>query len=304
MTEFNIHILGCGSSLPTGRHLPTSQIVNIRGKLYMIDCGEGAQRQMRLQHLSFGKLVAIFISHLHGDHCFGLPGLLSTLGMFGRTGDLHVIGPRGLKNFLEPILVQFCAGMPYKVIITECDTKEVQTVWDDKSICISTLPLKHRVPTQGYIFREKTTERHLDKASADFYGVPRSAYPKIIAGEDFITEEGETIPNARLTKAGQMPRSYAYCSDTIFLPNNAPLIGPVSLLYHEATFTKDLKERTIKTGHSTAQEAAEMALLTGSKRLLIGHYSARYKGYDELLREAQSVFVDTEAAYEGLCVKL
>lgn len=304
MTEFSVHILGCGSSLPTGRHLPTAQVVNIRGKLYMIDCGEGAQRQMRLQHLGFGRLVAIFISHLHGDHCFGLPGLISSLGMLGRTGDLHIIGPIGLRAFLEPILEQFCVGMAYKVIIRECDTEQAQVVWDDKSVSISTLPLRHRVPTQGYLFREKTTVRHLDKASADFFGVPLSAYPSIIAGEDFVTEEGETIANARLTKPGQTPRSYAYCSDTMFVPDNAPLIGAVDLLYHEATFTKKLKPRAQQTGHSTAEEAAQMARLTGAKRLLIGHYSARYHGHKELLKEARAVFANTTAAQEGLCLKL
>lgn len=302
--EFNIHILGCGSSLPTSKHLPSSQVVNIRGKLYMIDCGEGAQRQMRMHHLGFGKLVAIFISHLHGDHCFGLPGLISSLGMLGRTGDLHIVGPTGLQSFVMPILEQFCQGMPYKVIITECDTRKPQIVWDDKSVCISTLPLKHRVATQGYIFREKTTPRHLDKASADFFGVPRSVYPKIIAGEDFVTDEGNLIPNNRLTKPGQPPRSYAYCSDTAFVPSNAPLIGAVDLLYHEATFTSDLKARAVQTGHSTASEAAKMALLTGAKKLLIGHYSARYHSYTELLQEAQATFPETIAAYEGLCVKL
>lgn len=302
--EFNVHILGCGSSLPTSRHLPTSQVVNIRGKLYMIDCGEGAQRQMRQQHLSFSKLVAIFISHLHGDHCFGLPGLLSSLGMLGRTGDLHIIGPVGLEAFLRPILHQFCTGMPYEVIIHVFDTKVKQVVWDDKSVTITSLPLKHRVPTQGYLFQEKTTIRHLDKASADFYGVPRTHYPKIIAGEDFINEEGELIPNYRLTKPGQKPRSYAYCSDTKFIPENASLFEGVSLLYHEATFTQALKARARQTGHSTAREAAQMAILSRAKKLLIGHYSARYHGYDELLEEAQASFPETIAAYEGLCIKL
>lgn len=270
----------------------------------MIDCGEGAQRQMRLQHLGFGKLVAIFISHLHGDHCFGLPGLISSLGMLGRTGDLHLIGPVGLKNFLSPILEQFCAGMPYQVIIKECNTNISQVVWEDKSVRISTLPLKHRVPTQGYIFREKVTERHLDKAAADFFGVPRATYPKLIAGEDFTTEEGEIIANSRLTKPGQQPRSYAYCSDTMFLPENAPLIGAVDLLYHEATFTSALQARAIQTGHSTANQAARMAALAGAKKLLIGHYSARYRGYEELLKEARATFPESQAAYEGLCIKL
>lgn len=302
--EFNVHILGCGSSLPTGRHLPSAQIVQIRSKLYMIDCGEGAQRQMRKMRLSFNKLVCIFITHLHGDHCFGLPGLLSSLAMLGRKGDLHLFGPVGLRAYIEPILSQFCASMAYQVIIHEYDTKQPQLVWEDKSVSVSTLPLEHRIPTQGYVFREKTTERHLDKASADFYGVPRSAYPSILSGADYVNDEGETIPNSRLTKPGQCPRSYAYCSDTLFLPHNAPLIGPVDLLYHEATFLSNLQARALQTGHSTAKEAGQMAQLSGAKRLLIGHYSARYTDFQELLNEARHVFPNTDAAEEGLSLHL
>ncbi|KGN83729.1 ribonuclease Z [Porphyromonas sp. COT-290 OH860] len=304
MSDFNVHILGCGSALPTVAHLPSSQVVELRGKLYMIDCGEGAQRQMRLQRLNFGKLVAIFISHLHGDHCFGLPGLISSLGMLGRTGNLHIIGPVGLKRFLEPILEQFCDQMAYRVVLTETDTRQGQTVWEDRSVTISTIPLKHRTPTQGYLFREKVTPLHLDKASADFYGIPLAAYPAILRGEDFVSEAGEVIPNSRLTKRGREARSYAYCSDTSYLPNNAPLIKGVTLLYHEATFLTSESARAGQTGHSTAREAALMAQSAEAKRLLIGHYSARYHATDDLLAEARAIFPCTEAANEGMCLEL
>lgn len=304
MSDFKVHILGCGSALPTGVHLPTSQVVELRNKLYMIDCGEGAQRQMRLQHLSFGKLVAVFISHLHGDHCFGLPGLLSTLGLLGRTGELHLIGPIGLKRFVQPILEQFCDKMPYEVLITETDDQIPQQVWEDRSVRIETIPLKHRTPTQGYIFREKSTLLHLDKASADFYNLPRSAYSAVLSGANYITPSGEIIDNARLTKPGRPPRSYAFCSDTSYLPENVAYLQDVTLLYHEATFMTSEEARARQTGHSTARQAALMARQSHAHKLLIGHYSARYTDLMPLLQEAQAVFANTIAATEGMCLEL
>lgn len=304
MSDFKVHILGCGSSLPTGAHLPTSQVVELRGKLYMIDCGEGAQRQMRMHHLSFGKLIAIFISHLHGDHCFGLPGLLSTLGMLGRTGDLHLVGPVGLKRFVEPILAQFCEGMAYRVLIHEVDDRVPQRVWEDRSLTVDTIPLYHRAPTQGYIFRERVTALHLDKASADFYRVPRSAYPAILRGEDYVDEEGTRVPNARLTRRGKPARSYAFCSDTAYAPSNVDAIRGVSLLYHEATFADEHRVRAKQTGHSTAREAAMMAAQAEVGQLVVGHYSARYTDIVPLLAEAREVFPNTLAGKEGLIIPL
>lgn len=304
MKDFNLHILGCGSALPTVQHYPTAQILEVRGRIYMIDCGEGAQRQMRKMRLNLARISVIFISHLHGDHCFGLPGLLSSISMLGRTADLNLFGPVGLEAYLRPILTQFCDRMPYQVRITEIDHQQSQQIWVDKAVSVQTIPLSHRTPAVGYLFREQRQILHLDKASAEFFGVPRSAYPQLLRGEDYITEEGETIANARLTKAGTPPRSYAYCSDTVRLPENVPLLQGVNLLYHEATFLTSERERAQQTGHSTASDAAQMALEAEVGQLIIGHYSARYHGTQAHLQEAQSIFPQTIAAREGLTIHL
>ncbi len=304
MSDFKVHILGCGSAIPTALHYPSSQVVELRGKLFMIDCGEGTQRQFRLQKLNFQRLVAVFISHLHGDHCFGLIGLISTLGLLGRTGDLQVIGTKGLKAFLEPFLEQFCADLKYKVIITEVEHKSEQVIYEDRSIVVKSFPLYHRMPTLGFTLREKVAERHIDKASVDFFEVPRAFYPKLLLGEDYINEEGEVIPNAKLTKQGKKPKCYAYMSDTSFNTKSIPYLAGVTTLYHEATFMESEKQRAKQTAHSTAAQAGEIARLAEVERLLIGHYSARYYTTDGLLTEAKAVFENTIACKEGMLIEL
>ncbi len=304
MSDFKVHILGCGSAIPTALHYPSSQVVELRGKLFMLDCGEGTQRQFRLQKLNFQRLVAVFISHLHGDHCFGLIGLISTLGLLGRTGDLQLIGPKGLKSYIEPLLKQFCMDLKYKVVIEEINHKEEAIVYEDRSIIIKSFPLAHRMPTLGFTLKEKVATRHLDKAAVDFFQVPRSFYPKLLLGEDYLNEDGELIANTRLTKQGKMAKCYAYMSDTSFNPNALKYLEGVTSLYHEATFMKSEQERAKRTAHSTAQEAAEIARLAGVERLLIGHYSARYYSVDALLNEAKEVFENTIASNEGMVIEL
>ncbi len=304
MGDFKVHILGCGSAIPTAQHYPSSQVVELRGKLFMIDCGEGTQRQFRLQKLNFQRLVAIFISHLHGDHCFGLIGLISTLGLLGRTGDLQIIGTKGLKNFLEPFLEQFCSDLKYKVVIKEVEHTGEEFIYEDRSIEVKSFPLYHRMPTIGFVLKEKIAKRHIDKASVDFYKVPRSFYPKLLLGEDFVSEEGEKIPNERLTKKGKEPKCYAYMSDTSFNTKSLPYLKGVTTLYHEATFMEQEKERAKQTAHSTAKQAGEMACLAGVERLLIGHYSARYYTTKDLLNEAKEVFENTIASKEGMVIEL
>ncbi len=304
MGDFKVHILGCGSAIPTALHYPSSQVVELRGKLFMIDCGEGTQRQFRLQKLNFQRLVAIFVSHLHGDHCFGLIGLISTLGLLGRTGDLQIIGTKGLKAFLEPFLEQFCSDLKYKVIIKEIEHNEAQTIYEDRSIRVKSFPLYHRMPTIGFTLEEKVAERHIDKASVDFYGVPRSFYPKILLGEDYINEEGECISNERLSKKGRKPKCYAYMSDTSFNTKSLAYLEGVTTLYHEATFMESEQARAKQTAHSTAKQAGEIARLAGVERLLIGHYSARYYNTDGLLNEAKEVFPNTIASKEGMIIEL
>ena len=182
MAAFSVHILGCGSALPTTHHHPSSQVIDLRDKLYMIDCGEGVQRQFRHEKLHFGRLIHIFISHLHGDHCFGLPGFISTLGLLGRTGTLHVHGPEGIERFLSPILEQFCHRMPYQVEIHTIDASRHALVHEDKSVKVYSIPLSHRIPAVGYLFEEKCRARHLNKAAAEFYNIPLAEYPLIIEG--------------------------------------------------------------------------------------------------------------------------
>lgn len=304
MSDFKLHILGCGSALPTSSHYPTSQVVEYRDRLYMIDCGEGAQRLWRKQRLDFGHLVAIFISHLHGDHCYGLPGLLSTLGLLGRRRALPIYGPRGLKRFLDYYVREGGEILGYEVIIHEHPDGVSQTIYEDRTLEVKTLPLDHRCPCAGFLFQERSTQRHIDRASCDFYGVPQTYYPSLRAGEDFIHPDGSIIANAKLTRPGQSPRSYAYCSDTAFKPSLAPLIQGVNLLYHEATFPTARAARAKETYHSTASEAAELAKLAGVDHLLIGHYSARYSDPTPLLDEAREVFPQTTAADEGMTIDI
>ncbi len=304
MSNFRVHILGCGSAIPTALHYPSSQVVELRGKLFMIDCGEGTQRQFRLQKLNFQRLVAVFISHLHGDHCFGLIGLISTLGLLGRSGDLQIIGPKGLEAFLKPFLEQFCADLKYNVIIKEVNHSTQELVYEDRSITIKSFPLYHKMPTLGFTLKEKVAERHIDKASVDFYGVPRSFYPQLLLGEDFINEEGAIIANERLTKKGKTAKCYAYMSDTSFNTKSLAFLEGVTTLYHEATFMESEKNRAKQTAHSTARQAGEMAHLAQVERLLIGHYSARYYNTKDLLSEAKEVFANTFATNEGMIIDL
>lgn len=300
MADFSLNILGCGSALPTTRHLATSQIIDLRDKLYMIDCGEGTQVQMRRMRIKFSRLNHIFISHLHGDHCFGLPGLLSTLGMLGRTGELVIHAPKEIENYMRPVLDTFCKGMPYEVRFNHVDTTSHSLIMEDRSLSVYSIPLKHRIPTCGFLFAEKPKEAHIIREMIDFYQVPVRCLKDIKQGKDFITPEGEVIPAARLTRPSAPPKRYAYCSDTAYHPSVIPIIEGVDLLYHEATFMETDKARAKETFHSTARQAAEIARKAGVKRLVIGHYSARYEELSTLHKEALDVFPGTILGNEGL----
>lgn len=304
METLSVHILGCGSALPTTKHNPSAQALTLRGRVYLVDCGEGTQLQIRRQGLHFGRIHTIFISHLHGDHCFGLPGLLSTLSMLGRTGELHIHGPEGLPEYIDAHRKSFLAECSYEIITHEHDYRKSEVIHEDPSLCVRSLPLSHRIPTMGFLFEERCAARHLDKPAVDFYQVPRCCYPAILLGESYTAQDGSIIPNNRLTKPGRIPRRYAYCSDTEYFPNLIEQVRGVDLLYHEATFGEDLRARLATTAHSTAQEAATIALKAEVKRLLIGHYSSRYTDVTPLLDEARSVFPNTTAAQEGLIIHL
>ena len=302
MAEFNINILGCGSALPTTRHLATSQIVDLRDKLYMIDCGEGTQVQMRRMRVRFGRLAHIFISHLHGDHCFGLPGLISTLGMLGRTGELVVHGPKEVETYLRPMMDLFCRGMEFEVRFNPVDTRSHSLVMEDRSLSVYSIPLKHRIPTCGYLCAEKPKEAHIIREMTDFYQVPVRCMKDIKQGQDYVTPEGEVIPNSRLTRPAAPPKRYAFCSDTAYNRSIIPIIEGADLLYHEATFAECDLARAKETFHSTARQAAEIARDAHVKRLVIGHYSARYEDLSELHREAEAVFPGTILGNEGTVI--
>lgn len=304
MADFNINILGCGSALPTTRHLATSQVIDLRDKLYMIDCGEGTQVQMRKMRIRFSRLNHIFISHLHGDHCFGLPGLISTLGMLGRTGELVIHGPKDVETYLRPVMDLFCRGLEFDVRFNSIDPYKHALVMEDRSLSVYSIPLKHRIPTCGYLFAEKTKEAHIIREMTDFYQVPVRCMKDIKQGQDFVTPEGKIIPNARLTRPAAPPKRYAYCSDTAYSPSIIPIIEGVDLLYHEATFAECDAARAKETFHSTARQAAQIAKQAKVKQFMIGHYSARYEDLTELKQEAEAIFPGTILANEGLVLSL
>ncbi len=304
MEKFEVNILGCGSALPTTRHFSSSQVINIREKLFMVDCGEGAQLQLRRSKLKFTRLNHIFISHLHGDHCFGLMGLISTFGLLGRTAALHIYAHEELQKLLAPHLEFFCKGMTYDVVFHAIDPTKAAIIYDDRSVSVSTIPLKHRIPTCGFLFQEKKTPNHIIRDMVDFYQIPVFELNRIKNGEDYVTPEGVVVPNSRLTTPSAPARSYAYCSDTICLRNILPQIKGVELLFHEGTFAQCDAARAKETFHTTAQQAAEIARDAEAKQLVIGHFSARYEDESVLLKEAQAVFPNTLLAKENLRITI
>lgn len=304
MEKFELTILGCGSALPTTRHFSTSQVLNVREKLFMIDCGEGAQLQFRKARLKFSRLNRIFISHLHGDHCFGLWGLISTLNLLGRTAELHIHSPRGLEGLLQPMLAFFNKQMTYHVLFHEFDTATPQLIYEDRSLTVTTIPLQHRIPCCGFLFAEKPRPNHIVREMVDFYGVPIYEMNRIKNGADFVTPEGKVVPNHLLTTPAEPPRRYAYCSDTVYLPGLVEQLKGMKLLFHEATFGEDNAQRAKETFHTTATQAATLARDAEVKQLLIGHFSARYEDETGLLNEAQAVFPNTLLARELLRVSL
>ena len=304
MEKFEVNILGCGSALPTTKHFPTSQVINLRDKLYMIDCGESAQLQLRRAKINFNRLNHIFLSHIHGDHCFGLPGLISTLSLLGRTSDLHIYGPAELDEPLKMILSTFCYGIEYRVIYHPIDTTQHTLIHEDRSVSVYTLPLKHRIPCCGFLFKEKGTLPHILRDMIDFYQIPTYAINLIKNGADWELADGTIIPNSKLTRPAALARSYAYCSDTIYLPELNKYLSEVDLLFHEATFAEEHRKRAQETYHSTAKEAATLARDSKAKKLCIGHFSARYEDENILLTEAKEIFPNTILAHEGLIIQV
>lgn len=293
MEKFQVYILGCGSALPTLHHYASSQVVLIREKMFMIDCGEGTQMQLRRSKIRFTKINHIFISHLHGDHCFGLLGLISTFGMLGRTAPLHIFAPSDFGQIFKSMLDTFCTGLDYKVVFHPLNTEINETIYEDRSLTISTIPLCHRVPCCGFFFKEKTTLPHIRRDMVDFYHIPQYALNSIKEGTDWITDDGDIVKYERLTTPADPVRSYVYCSDTMYLPELHKMVCGVSTLYHESTYASDNEFRAKKYFHSTSVQAATVAKDAKANKLLLGHYSARYENEQLLLKEAMEIFPNT-----------
>ncbi len=300
MKSFKVHILGCGSALPTLQHYASSQIVEFRDKCFMIDCGEGTQMQVRHTHIHFSKIQAVFISHIHGDHCFGLIGMISTFGMLGRTAPLHIYAPAELESILNAQVELFCTGLEYNIVFHAVDTTERVVVYEDRSLIVETIPLEHRVPCCGFIFREKPALPHIRRDMIDFYNIPISQINNIKAGAGWTTPDGNFVPHERLTVPADAPRSYAYCSDTRYLPHLHELIKGVSTLYHESTYAEDNIEKARIYHHSTAAQAAMVARDANVGKLLLGHYSSRYRDESVLLDEAKAIFPNSYLTNEKL----
>ena len=299
MTPFSVYILGCGSAMPTMHHNPTSQVVSLRNKQFMVDCGEGTQLQLRKARIHFMKIEAVFISHLHGDHCLGLVGMMSTFGMLGRTAPLHIYAHEALEPLLEMERQLFCDKLEYDVVFHPIDTERETVIYDDKSLSISTLPLDHRIPCCGFLFREKPTLPHIRRDMIDYLGIPVSQINNIKLGADWTRPDGTVVPNSDLVVPSEKPRSYAYCSDTRYLPELAQRIRGVDLLYHESTYDTNEQRKAEKYYHSTAAQAALVARDAAVGRLLLGHYSSRYDDEGVLLDEARRIFPEAYLTHEN-----
>ncbi len=302
MEKFQLQILGCGSAKPTKQYNQSSQLLTIREKTFLIDCGEGTQRQIIRYNAKITRLNHIFISHLHGDHCFGIMGLITTLGMLGRTADLHIHAHPDLKKILRPQIDYFCQGVPYRVSFQAFNPTRHELLYEDRSVTVYSIPLKHKVPTCGFLFSEKEKDNHIKKEMIDFYQIPVKEISAIKKGADFITSEGEIIPNCRLTTPATPPKKYAYCADTAYTESIIPIIENVDCLFHEATFLQEHLQRAKETMHSTAIQAATIARKANVKQLILGHYSARYEDVSGLLTEAKSVFENTILSKDGKSV--
>ena len=291
--------MGCGSAKPTTRHQPTSQILNVRGKFFMIDCGEGAQAQMQRMGLSMMNIGHIFISHNHGDHVFGLPGLIGTMDLLGRTAELHIHGPQQVVELLQFLMITYYAEIQYKVLFHPVDVSKHELIFEDRSISVYSIPLQHRIPSVGFLFREKPNLPHIRREMIDAYNIPVSQINNIKAGMDWTLPDGTIVPNENLVTPPTPPRSFAYCSDTTPLPSLVPMIKDVDLLFHEATFDQENEFRARQTYHSTTLEAAGIAKEAHVGQLCIGHYSSRMRDEEKMLREARSIFPNTVLADEG-----
>lgn len=304
MSNF-LTILGFNSAIPTIKSAPTAQFLEMDERHFLIDCGEGTQVQLRKAKAKFSKINHIFISHLHGDHVFGLPGLISSFRLLGRETPLHVYGPKGIREMMETIFRITETHQGFEVLFHELSSAKSELIYEDQRLEVHTIPLDHRIYCNGYLFKEKPKERHLNmKEIAKYPEIEICDYHNLKRGKDFMLKDGYVLKNETLTFPADEPVSYAYCSDTRYLEDIIPIIKGVDLLYHESTFLHELKEMAVHTGHTTAREAAVIAQKAGVKKLILGHFSNRYNDYGVLLDEAREIFAETYLPEQLIPVKI
>lgn len=302
--RFAVTILGSGAALPANGRNPSAQLVEVRNHYLMLDCGEGTQMALKKAGMPANRISHIFITHLHGDHYYGLIGLISSYHLLGRRDPLHVYGVPALKEIIDLQLQHSQTELVYPLEFHAIDPGRSRIIVSNEHFYVRTIPLNHRIPTCGFLISEKPLKRNIRKEFARSVSVPNEAYDRIRAGEDFVDENGKVYPNSEITKAPPKTKSYAYITDTAYHAPVAKRVSGVDLLYHEATFASDKQKDATEKLHSTAEEAAMIARKAGAGRLLIGHFSARYKDHEILLSEARALFPDTEAAEEGMTVEL
>lgn len=294
-----LNILGCHSATPLENAHTTSQVLEVKDHLFLIDCGEGTQIQLRQQKIKFSRIKHIFISHLHGDHFYGLVGLVSTFRLLGRTADLHIYGPKGIKEVLTLQLKLANSWTDYNLFFHELEKKESELIFEDDSLKIHTIPLDHRVYTNGFLFEEKPGLRRLDKEKIKNYNIPHYDFQNLKLGKDLVLEDVTVLKNETVTLDPNPIKRYAFCSDTAYNESIAPLIKEVDLLYHEATFLNAHENLAKRTKHSTAEQAAKIAQLARVNRLILGHFSSRYRDKNNFIAEASPFFDAVELAADG-----
>ena len=295
----NLTILGCYAATPRTFTNPTSQVLEIRNHLFLIDCGEGTQVQLRKNKIKFSAINHIFISHLHGDHFYGLIGLISTFNLLNRKNDLTVYGPKGIEEIIKLQFKLSNSWPQYNLKFIELTSEHSEIIFEDTKVIVKTIPLKHRIYTNGFLFQEKLKERKLNVSAVQNYKIDKCYFQNIKNGKDIILENGTTIANSELTFDPEKPKSYAFCSDTIYNESIIPIIKNVDFLYHETTFLESESELAKKTMHSTAQEAAKIAKLANCNQLILGHYSTRYESIEFFKQEAQTIFENVLLANDG-----
>ena len=294
-----LSILGCYSATPRIIAHTTSQILETRGHLFLIDCGEGTQVEIRRHKIKFNLIKHVFISHLHGDHYFGLVGLISTFRLLTRETDLHIYGPKGLKDVITLQMKLADSWTNFKLIFHELNSKSSELIFEDEKVSVYTIPLDHRIYTNGFLFKEKAFERKLNLNKVEDLNIDKAYYRKLKQGDDVVNDQGILISNESVTFQGHQPKSYAFCSDTAYKEDIIPIINGVDVLYHESTFLESHAHLCEKTKHSTAKQAATIALKANVKQLILGHYSTRYGGLEGFKTEASSIFKEVLLANDG-----